>query len=284
MSFIRLSDNYVDHPKFLALSDGAFRLWHEGMAFCRKHFTDGVIALAEAQGFRYYRATRVKELAAPYKPDAHPLWETVTAGYQVHDYLFWNFSRAEEQAEKDGATKRMRAMRARRRDEPESYAVTGGVTNAVTGGERSPNVLDRYGSDQSSSLEKSEKPFLVTGRSKRPIFKGRRLVVFEWQLEDCMQVLGPHTDDFDLHGWFDALDAMLMESAVVLPKRDGGQWLQAELLKEVKKRRLPIAGEDTDDGDPWAWQCGKCGEIHEGNKMQNDQRLCLKMKTGSQAG
>lgn len=150
MAFIRLSDNYVDHPKFLALSAAAFRLWHEGMAFCRKHQTDGLIPSSTLQGFRYYKAGLVTELATPAMAGMNPLWDRLEgAGYQVHDYLFWNLSKTEEQAEKDGATKRMRDFRNRQR-----YAVTPTVTNAVTNGVRAPFVQDRIGRGSKALTER----------------------------------------------------------------------------------------------------------------------------------
>jgi hypothetical protein len=102
-------------------------------------------------------------------------------------------------------------------------------------------------------------------------------------LDDCVKTLGKHTDSFDLHAWFYALDASLVDSNLVLPKRDGGRWLLAELIKEAQKRRLPVAGidEEIDDGEPWAWQC-KCGEIHEGSKAQYGR--CLKAPTDEVCG
>ena len=131
MPFIRLSDNYIDNPKFTALSDGAFRLWHEGMAFCRRHETDGVLTVIEVQGFRYFRQPRVLELLRPARDGKNPLWETVPhVGYLIHNYLEWNLSKDEAAKERDGATQRMRAFRRRRGSDPPS--VTPFVTPAVT--------------------------------------------------------------------------------------------------------------------------------------------------------
>lgn len=108
MAFIRLSDTYIDHPKFLALNAAAFRLWHEGMAFCRKHQTDGLITTLEIQGFRYYQPIRAKELCTPHKPGANPLWVAVESGYQVHDYLDWNESKEEQDAKRKADKDRKR--------------------------------------------------------------------------------------------------------------------------------------------------------------------------------
>lgn len=140
MPFIRLSDSYIDHPKFIVLSDRAFRLWHEGMAYCRKHQTDGLIPSAALQGFRYASKREVvRELTSP----AAPLWETVeTVGYRVHDYLEWNLPRDEEQRRSADSRARTRKWR----------------SNASRDTSRDARVLDRMGSDQSSSEGIQGKP------------------------------------------------------------------------------------------------------------------------------
>lgn len=79
-----------------------------------------------------------------------------------------------------------------------------------------------------------------TARSKRPIFSGQKLTVFEWQLDDCRQTLGQFTDDFDLHEWFFSLDKLAYDSNLVIPKKDGGAWLQAQLIAEAQRRGLPL--------------------------------------------
>lgn len=88
---------------------------------------------------------------------------------------------------------------------------------------------------------KSKQPSAPTARSKRPIFTGQRLVVFEWQLDDLSRLLGSHTNDFDLHEWFFTLDARAAKSGEVIPQRDGGKWLQEQTLQEAQRRGLPIS-------------------------------------------
>jgi uncharacterized protein YdaU (DUF1376 family) len=119
-------------------------------------------------------------------------------------------------------------------------------------------------------------------RSKRPIYTGHRLTVFEWQLDDLMKMLGKHADAFDLHQWFDTLDKRALASDEVMPKRDGGRWLQQETLAEVRRRGLAIAGES--DPDPYAgfteaWTCRVCGQVHEGTAEQARRGDCLSRTT-----
>lgn len=77
-----------------------------------------------------------------------------------------------------------------------------------------------------------------------PIFVGSRFVVFEWQVEQLIRMLGPLIDDFDIHEWFFTLDARMANSAEVIPQRDGGQWLQARTLDEAQRRGMPVAAGD----------------------------------------
>lgn len=77
-------------------------------------------------------------------------------------------------------------------------------------------------------------------RSKRPIFSGQRVTVFEWQLTNLAGILGPHLDAFDVHAWFFALDAQCVADGTVAPKRDGGAWLESALVREAQRRGLPL--------------------------------------------
>lgn len=77
-------------------------------------------------------------------------------------------------------------------------------------------------------------------RSKRPIFTGQRLTVFDWMLDDLARMLEPHTEDFDLHEWFFELDRKCVETGEIPPLRDGGEWLKAVTLREAQRRGLPL--------------------------------------------
>lgn len=109
MSWARLDENAIDHPKFLALNDGAWRLWCEGQCYCRKHLTNGRIAAAALKHFRYYSQARVTNLVTVHVEGKGPVWHRLENGdIQVHDYLDWNDSAEEIQKAKADARERKR--------------------------------------------------------------------------------------------------------------------------------------------------------------------------------
>lgn len=141
MAWIRLSDDYTDHPKFANLSDGAFRLWHQAMAFCRKFKTDGLVPTPTVKGFKAFSPKRMNELLTPWRDGEKPLWWTVDGfGVKVHDYLEWNLSKEEEAKEADAAVTRMRRLRSSRRSPEQTY-------------ERSVDVPGRDGKEEGIKKE-----------------------------------------------------------------------------------------------------------------------------------
>lgn len=123
MAWARFDDSAIDHPKFLALSHGAFRLWFEGISYCSKHLTDGLISRLALKGFRYVSRPRIEELLA------HQLWEHHDVGFKVHDYLDWNDSREEIMAKREAA--RDRSSRARSRERSQNVLSGVGITSSV---------------------------------------------------------------------------------------------------------------------------------------------------------
>ena len=104
MTWANFDDNFADHPKVLALSDGAFRLHTSGILYSARYLTDGVVPLAVAQRLTpTYRAAYLSELVSA------GLWTLSEGGYHIHDYLQWNRSRDQilnERARKSEVGKR----------------------------------------------------------------------------------------------------------------------------------------------------------------------------------
>lgn len=108
MPWVRIDENAMDHPKIGALPDGAFRLWVQGLAYCQKHLTDGLVSDLAVRSLLAYSPRRREILLAA------GLWDLAHAGIRVHDYLQWNESRAHVNAKRDAAKERMKIARDRR--------------------------------------------------------------------------------------------------------------------------------------------------------------------------
>lgn len=102
MPYLNLDDNFADHPKVDALSDGAFRLHVAGLCYCAKNTTDGVVDRRRvARLTSTYKRTQLSELMEV------GLWMPHADGYAIHDYLDWNKPKSwwDEKREKDAKRK-----------------------------------------------------------------------------------------------------------------------------------------------------------------------------------
>jgi hypothetical protein len=114
MAFAQFDDNFGDHPKNAALSDAAFRLQATAILYCNKHLTDGYVPAGDVPRLvRRFRKAAVVELisAGHWSPVEMP--GTGVLGYQVHDYLDWNPTRAVVLERKEKAKKRKADWQAR---------------------------------------------------------------------------------------------------------------------------------------------------------------------------
>lgn len=119
MPWARIDDQANDDDKLNALCSDAFRLWVRGLVYCQKKLTDGFIpdstigqlaALAKDRE----RPRIIAELLAPHpRLGKGPLWHKVDGGYQMHDYLDWNESRAQVEAARQSSIQRMALFRDR---------------------------------------------------------------------------------------------------------------------------------------------------------------------------
>lgn len=87
MAWFKLDDSMWSHPKFLRLSDKAFRLWVRAGAYCAQHLTDGVVTedtlLILGAGRK-----QCDELWTA------GLWERVPeGGYRFHDWTDYQWTR-----------------------------------------------------------------------------------------------------------------------------------------------------------------------------------------------
>ena len=78
------------------------------------------------------------------------------------------------------------------------------------------------------------------GGKERPQFQNERFVVFRWQQEELISMLGAHVEAFELDDWLmtGAFRRAQQETAVVT---DWWKWLKAETIREAQRRGLPMA-------------------------------------------
>lgn len=99
MPWANFDDQFPKHPKVLPISDAAFRLHVSGVCYCVQYLTDGVIeAKAVPLLVPRFRARTLAELVE------RGLWVNGGEQYLIHDFLQWNRSR--EQVEADRERKR----------------------------------------------------------------------------------------------------------------------------------------------------------------------------------
>ena len=157
LAWVRIHDGAMRHPKILALSDSAFRLWVKGLSYCQLNLTDGLIPRTALREMGAKRKD-VEALSLPLSAEYAPLWEPHPVGFKAHDYLFWNDSR--EKVQDRQAKSRIRLDNWKKKQE--EYAVQNGARNGVQNGvqnaaltkpnQTKPNLEDRE--DQERAFER----------------------------------------------------------------------------------------------------------------------------------
>lgn len=94
MPWVKFDDQYADHPKLDDVSDAAFRLHVTATCFASRYLTDGYIKLSTLPKLCRHEDPEAiaNELVAA------GLFDLAPGGYQVHDYLDYNPSKAEVEA------------------------------------------------------------------------------------------------------------------------------------------------------------------------------------------
>ena len=106
MGWVRLDDNFADHPKIIALGDTAFRLFITGLCYSNRQLTDGVIP---------YQIVNAWVGDNPEKPsdelEDQGLWERVDKGFQIRSYTEYQPTRDKVHRKRDEARERLRRYR-----------------------------------------------------------------------------------------------------------------------------------------------------------------------------
>jgi hypothetical protein len=99
MSWVRLDDNFPNHPKIVGLSDQAFRLYISGLCYASHYLTDGLII--EPAMRRLDGADGVNELVEA------GLWLKVQKGWQIASYGEYQTPKSEVEKAKQANRERV---------------------------------------------------------------------------------------------------------------------------------------------------------------------------------
>ena len=106
MGWVRLDDNFADHPKVIALSDSAFRLFITGLCYSNRQLTDGLIP------YQIVSAWVGDDLMKPSDElEKQELWKRVTKGFQIRSYTEYQPTREKVNEKRDAAKERLRKFR-----------------------------------------------------------------------------------------------------------------------------------------------------------------------------
>nr|WSZ97251.1 hypothetical protein OH820_17745 [Streptomyces sp. NBC_00857] len=141
MAWVRISDDFYDHPKFDTAGALGTALWLASLAWCNRNLTDGFIPRRAALRLLDFEDAAEAVQAARRGGDRNGvtheasyeeiapvvarftirrlveagLWQEAEGGYRIHDYLDFQKSAAQIDAERKGNAARQKAFRERRK-------------------------------------------------------------------------------------------------------------------------------------------------------------------------
>ena len=134
MTWIKLDDSLPNNPKILPLSDGAFRLYIEGLCYANQYLTDGF--LTEAVLRRLDSGDHRKELTEAC------LWIECLDGMQINDYTEHQTSKAD--VEEKRKQSRDRVTRYREKSNADVTQPEYRIQNTETEVTTSSNKFDEF--------------------------------------------------------------------------------------------------------------------------------------------
>jgi len=133
MSWVKLDDQFPDHPKVIAAGGDAAWLYVAGLCYCQAKLTDGVIPA----GIVPRLTDRKNPLRLAERLVEVRLWEPLGSDYRIHDYHDLNTAAEKVKAKREATRKRVTEWREKRA----CNAVTNAIGNA--GGNAAPLTANR---------------------------------------------------------------------------------------------------------------------------------------------
>lgn len=109
MTWVKLDDGFWSHPKVDGTSLAAVGVFARSLSYCGAHLTDGSITPEAA----IYMAAGKKALLAELVDRG--LWEQLDGGYRIPDFLDFNPSREQVEAERQKSAERQAKFQRRSR-------------------------------------------------------------------------------------------------------------------------------------------------------------------------
>jgi hypothetical protein len=217
MTWIKLDDNAVDHPKIASLSDRAFRWWMRGLSYASRFLTDGSLPPT------FWKQTPKQTRA---ELSGRKLWDWVDPNFHIHDYLEHQTSR--ESVEKE----RIRNRNRRKGDRPDDAGCTDGTTAGTTGEKPPPENRDQ------SAEVKTTVTYGGADAAKYPQAVEKSEKASDWKRAIAITHAVIEADPKRPEGWLEEVKTRLQEQHIDPRQRcqRGGQ-LFAEAVEYVIKVR-----------------------------------------------
>jgi hypothetical protein len=129
MTWIKLDDNAVDHPKVASLTDKAFRWWVRGLSYASRYLTDGI--LPKVFWKRTPNGVRTELVSSR-------LWDWIDPNFVIHDYHHHQSLKEDVESEKERSRQNSKAYRDRRRAERRNVSAN---VSADASSNRQPPVI-----------------------------------------------------------------------------------------------------------------------------------------------
>jgi hypothetical protein len=130
MPWVRIDDQFPDHPKVVAAGQAAAWLYVTGLCYCNRMLTDGFIPIDQVARLVPYGAKLAPKLVEV------GLWIQTTRdgaeGFAVHDYHVYQPTREEVLADRKKNAERQKRARERAAAKRTRNSKSNGVNNAVS--------------------------------------------------------------------------------------------------------------------------------------------------------
>src|SRR5882757_9587617 len=94
MGWVRIDDNFPHHPKVIAAGPVAMALYVSAICYSNAYLTNGFVTKVSLKALLPWPSRTAMSRAVSVLVAAE-LWAVVEGGYQIHDYLDYQPSRAQ---------------------------------------------------------------------------------------------------------------------------------------------------------------------------------------------